>query len=160
MSRVVVRGARWLALSSVMIIIAVFAVTIAVAAEPEQQAAAEPAAVPAPPVEQASAPVAADGMVAYIDPATGKLTSSPTAEQRAAMQAALAAALDRSQDGLYDVVLPDGTVMRDLQGRFQSATVVRTAPDGSVHQECTTNPEVLDAPLPETDDASPVAVAE
>ncbi len=135
-----------------------------VATAEEQAAAAAPEVVAAAPAaEQATQPVAADGLVVYLDPETGAPTAHPTADQVAAMQAALAAALDRSQEGLYDVVLPDGTVMRDLQGRFESAVVVRVAADGSLHQDCITNPAALEvAPAQDGDQqpATPVAAAE
>lgn len=117
-----------------------------------------PTAAPAPAAETVQ-PIAAAGMVAYIDPVTGGHTSNPTPEQRAAMQAALAAALDRSQEGLFDVVLPDGTVMRDLQGRFQNAVVVRRGPDGTLTYDCVTNVEgVTAAPAPPATEP-PAAVA-
>lgn len=133
---------RRLALAAALVVMA--AALVATAEEPVATTAPEVAAT-ALSVEQAAQPLAADGLVVYLDPATGAPTAHPTADQVAAMQAALAAALDRSQDGLYDVELPDGTVMRDLQGRFQSAEVVRIAPDGSLHQACTTNPDALEA---------------
>ncbi len=87
----------------------------------------------------AQLPVGAAGKMVFIDPATGRVTSTPTAEQRAAMQDEVADMLNQSDEGLFDEFLPNGAVLRDLQGRFQSATVVRIAPDGSQHQECTTS---------------------
>jgi len=125
----------------------------AVAAQPQT-----PTTAPAPTAETVQ-PVAAAGMVAYIDPVTGGHTSNPTPEQRAEMRAALAAALNRSEEGLYDVVLPDGTVMRDLQGRFQNAVVVRRGPDGTLTYDCVTNVEgATAAPAPPATEP-PAAVA-
>jgi hypothetical protein len=124
------------------------------AAEPRQGAATQvEVAEPAP-------PVAAAGLVAYIDPVTGGHTSNPTDEQRAAMAAALANTLSRSQEGLVEVVLPDGSVMVDLQGRFQNAVVVRRGPDGTLTYGCVTSPEAATdttAPLT-TEPAAAVAV--
>lgn len=100
----------------------------AAAAPPEQAAAQIPA--------EMAPPVAAAGLVAYIDPATGGLTSTPTEEQRAALRAALAALVNESDAGLSEVMLPDGTVVMDLQGRFQEAVVVQVAPDGTRHLAC------------------------
>jgi len=88
---------------------------------------------------EAQLPAGAEGKMVFIDPATGRVSSTPTAEQRAAMQARVADMLSQSDEGLLDEVLANGAVLRDLQGRFQSATVVRIAPDGSQRQECTTN---------------------
>lgn len=93
-----------------------------------------------------AAPAEAAGLVVFIDPATGLQTSSPSDEQRAAMQAALAAALDRSEEGIYDVYLPDGSVMRDLQGRFQHALVAKVAPDGGLRYRCVTSVAGAEAP--------------
>lgn len=87
-------------------------------------------------VQATAAPVAAAGLVAYIDPATGGLTATPTEEQRAAMRAALAALVNDSDEGLVEVTLPDGSVMLDLRGRFQEALVVLMAPDGTRRYEC------------------------
>lgn len=99
----------------------------AAAAQEEQTATQENAT---------AAPVAAAGLVAYIDPATGGLTATPTEEQRAAMRAALAALVNDSDQGLVEVRLPDGSVVMDLQGRFQEAVVVQVAPDGAQHMQC------------------------
>ncbi|MEN8164669.1 MAG: hypothetical protein ABFS37_11120 [Acidobacteriota bacterium] len=88
---------------------------------------------------EAQPQVGAAGKMIFIDPATGRVTGTPTAEQRAAMQARVADMLNQSDEGLFDEVLANGAVLRDLQGRFQSATVVRISPDGSQHQECTTS---------------------
>ncbi len=100
----------------------------AAAAPPEQAAAQTPA--------EAAPPVAAAGLVAFIDPATGGLTGTPTEEQRAAMRTALAALANDSGEGLVEVRLPDGSVVMDLQGRFQEAVVVQVAPDGTQHRQC------------------------
>jgi hypothetical protein len=106
----------------------------------DDPAAATPSEQPAAQTPAEAAPtVAAAGLVAYIDPATGGLTSTPTEEQRAALRAALAALVDESDAGLSEVVLPDGTVVMDLQGRFQEAVVVQVAPDGTRHLACVGN---------------------
>ena len=128
----------------------------ALAAEPEETA--EPMSTQSPSAA-AGAPSQGAGMVAYIDPETGRLTSSPTEAQRAEMQAVLAAVLDRSQDGLYDVVLPDGSDMRDLQGRYQHAIVVRVAADGTQDAGCVTNPEAALSPASHAADRQPAAAA-
>jgi hypothetical protein len=101
--------------------------------EPAAAKQEEQTAVQAP---AETAPVAAAGLVAYIDPSTGGLTTTPTEEQRAAMRSALAALVNDSDEGLVEVTLPDGSVMLDLQGRFQEALAVLVAPDGTRHYEC------------------------
>jgi hypothetical protein len=114
------------------------------------------AAPPEQPVAQAAAeaapPVAAAGLVAYIDPATGGLTATPTEEQRAAMRAALAALVNDSGEGLVEVMLPDGSVVMDLQGRFQEAVEVQVAPEGTRHFQCVGS-------VPDTAGTPPAAAA-
>lgn len=128
---------------------ALTALTLALPALAEDGGAAAPAQTPTAspaPATATAPPVAAAGMIAYVDPVTGGHTSTPTEEQRAAMRAALEHALSRSVEGLQEVVLPDGSVMVDLQGRFQEAVVARRAPDGTLHTFCVIDPDVALAP--------------
>jgi hypothetical protein len=114
----------------------------------------------AAPQEQpvAQAPAAAAGLVAFIDPATGGLTATPTEEQRAAMRTALAALVNDSGEGLVEVRLPDGSVVMDLQGRFQEAVVVQVAPDGTRHMQCLGSvPDAAATPLSAPAPAPPAA---
>ena len=149
------RSIRFTAVAGLAIVSALAG--LALAAEVDE-APAEPTSAESPTVATGAPPQGA-GMVAYIDPETGRLTSSPTAAQRAEMQAELAAVLDRSQDGLFDVVLPDGSVMRDLQGRFQNAVVVRVAADGKLGAGCVTDAERALAPAPHATELQPAAAA-
>src|SRR5262245_4511296 len=55
------------------------------------------------------------------------------------------AALSHSDQGLQQVVLPDGSVMVDLQGRFQEYAVMEIGPDGKLRMRCVQRP---DAPAP------------
>jgi hypothetical protein len=122
---------RWstlLAVAAVSLALPVLAGDDPAAAAPPEQAAAQT------PAE--AAPVAAAGLVAFIDPATGGLTTNPTEEQRAAMRTALAVLVNDSGDGLVEVRLPDGSVVMDLQGRFHEAVVVQVAPDGARNLQC------------------------
>jgi hypothetical protein len=134
---------RWstlLALAAVSLALPALAGDNPAAAAPPAQAAAQTPAEAAP-------PVAAAGLVAYIDPATGGLTAAPTEEQRAAMRTALAALVNDSGEGLVEVRLPDGSVVMDLQGRFQEAVVVQVAPDATRHMQCIGNlPDVAATP--------------
>ncbi len=123
----------------------------AAAAPPEQAAAQTPAE---------AAPVAAAGLVAFIDPATGGLTTNPTEEQRAAMRTALAALVNDSGEGLVEVRLPDGSVVMDLQGRFQEAVVLQVAPDGTRHMQCIGSlPDAAATPSSAPAPAPPAAAA-
>ncbi len=74
-------------------------------------------------------------MRAYLDPETGTLGSMPTATTLSAKS--LDPALSRSSEGLVQKTLPDGTVMVDLQGRFQNASLAHLDTDGAVQVICT-----------------------
>ncbi|HOC44827.1 MAG TPA: hypothetical protein PKJ99_17575 [Thermoanaerobaculales bacterium] len=114
---------------------------------------------PVAPQEQAVTQAPAAGLVVYIDPETGKVTSTPTDAQRAAMQSALAELLNYSDEGLVEVVMPDGSVVMDLQGRFQSTLIVQVAPDGTRHfTQVGAAPDTIDA-LPAQPAPAPQAAA-
>jgi hypothetical protein len=89
--------------------------------------------------------VASEKTNSEVVPAQGGVTPVQDANQGVAMTAVLAATLNRSQEDMADVVLPNGSVMRDLLGGFQTAIVMRVAPDGSVTTECVTNLEAVTA---------------
>ena len=78
--------------------------------------------------------------------------------------AALRAALSRSQEGLFEVHLADGTVAIDLQGRFQVMSVVRMLPDGTISFECSTHldssGEYREATTTKQQQPAPLLVAE
>jgi len=72
-------------------------------------------------------------MVANIDEtrgANGEVTLPPE------MHAAIANMVNTSSEGLVEEVKEDGTVIVDLQGRFQSAMVVSIGPDGKMVSTC------------------------
>jgi hypothetical protein len=77
------------------------------------------------------------GMVVGIDPETGKL-GMPTPEQRQRLleQDQARAASSHSAEGLVEEHRPDGTVLIDLQGRFQEFATVRVGPDGKLIYQC------------------------
>lgn len=79
------------------------------------------------------------GMRAYVDPETGALVSQPVTEAQRLEAAAAAEAdnLNYSDIGLQKVMLPDGSVMVDLQGRYQMSMTVEVQPDGSLQASCT-----------------------
>jgi hypothetical protein len=83
------------------------------------------------------APVTAAGVRAFVDPATGELTSSPTRAQleRLALQAR-SSSVARSVVGLRPFELSRGGRGLNLQGRFQTALRVERGADGNFYQTC------------------------
>ena len=77
------------------------------------------------------------GMVVSIDPATGKPHSTPQLDPE--VQQALREMVNQSDEGLSPVSMRDGTVILNLQGRFQSAMVATVGPDGKVQSSCVTS---------------------
>ncbi len=77
----------------------------------------------------------APGMVIAVDPETGALVA-PTGIQRAKLGAAEPTGLLRTDQGLREVRLADGSVMIDLQGRFLEYAVARIGPDGCLRLGC------------------------
>lgn len=65
------------------------------------------------------------GRMVAIDPETGQL-GAPTPEQIQALRPALERAVEsRTDEGLKETRLPDGTVILDLDGRFQEHAMAR-----------------------------------
>ena len=91
------------------LLLALGAPALAGRAKPRPPAKADATVQPAP---------APAGMVAAVDPLTGRL-GRPTAAQRLGLGAAERTGLLHSSEGLTEVRLPDGSWMSDLQGRFQ-----------------------------------------
>jgi len=80
------------------------------------------------------------GLLYYRDPETGQL-GVPPADVMQALQ------LDErnfSDEGLEVVILPDGTKMIDLQGRYQMSSVIKPGQNGVIHH-CTSHPNTLNA---------------
>jgi hypothetical protein len=123
-------------------------------APPPAPACMAPAATTA-----AAAPAATDstggaGMLAFIDPQTGRLTSAPSDEQRAAMRIALAALLNESAEGLTAVQHADGRLSMDITGRFMHTATINLRPNGEPSLACTNRLE--DAVMHVTTPAIPV----
>jgi len=123
-----------------------------------------PAATPAEDEAPAAGPAVADGASGM--PVEGFRPLTP--EEERAAQEFLANALSRSTVGLVEEVLPDGTVRVDLQGRFQSLSVLRVRPDGTTYVESVRrNPTAAQPkgqaapsePAPEQADSAPTAAA-
>ena len=89
---------------------------------------------PAASVEAAD-PIGAAAMRVKLDPESGTLVhdTTPLAQNKAPE---LEAMLNRSDVGLVQEFLPNGTVRVDLQGRFQNASVAHIGDDGAVHTLC------------------------
>lgn len=101
----------------------------------------------------------AAGMRVTVDVETGDLLEPPLpreADVPKNVDSELDNALSRSTDGLEQVFHPDGRVSVHLRGRFQSASVARIDPDGSLETTCVETIEEADAFLAggESTDAS------
>jgi hypothetical protein len=68
--------------------------------------------------------------------ATPSANQAMSAEQEAQLRAFLAPRLNRSDEGLVEVVEPDGGITMDPQGRFQNVTLMRINADGEVEIGC------------------------
>ena len=82
-------------------------------------------------------------MMVFVDPETGQRVSRPITEAQRQMSRSARARLNRSSEGLDVVHRPDGSMMVNLQGRFQNTSVVRRAADGSLRMDCGTDAEPL-----------------
>ena len=82
------------------------------------------------------APAGEAGMRIYRDPETGEIGPPnpqfvPPAES----------SLSQDATGLKAVTLPDGSVMVDLQGRFQEAMIIQLDANGHPVKNCVSDPE-------------------
>ncbi len=68
----------------------------------------------------------------------GRIRAITPAEARALL-ASLIPSISQSDAGLTAVRLSNGALAVDLQGRFESATLAKIGPDGTVEAECVTN---------------------
>lgn len=115
-------------------VIAVLVTGAAIAEEPAATAetATETSAASVEEPETAPAP-AMSGLRVMIDPETGQMVVPPAAERhKMALSPAMQNALSRSDEGLPTVVLPDGTVMVNLQGRFQNLLFATVDAEGQL----------------------------
>lgn len=72
----------------------------------------------------------------YIDPDTGKLGGPPAGRVSPGLPIALQNNLSRSDEGLEKRLLPNGTALVHLQGRFKNTSVVTMTPAGEAHITC------------------------
>jgi hypothetical protein len=98
--------------------------------------AAPPTSVPTPAPARKSvavavaAPYGASGLRIQLDPETGDMVPA-TGED---------AAMSRSSEGLIEIHRPDGSVMVDLEGRFQEHSVMVRDASGRLRARCVHDP--------------------
>jgi hypothetical protein len=80
---------------------------------------------------------AGSGVMAAIDPATGKLRQ-PTAAESKALVAGIRS-MFQPFEALQAKSMPDGTMSVDLGTAFLNISVAQVGPDGVVHQVCVDN---------------------
>lgn len=81
---------------------------------------------------------AGNGMMAAIDPATGKLRQ-PTAAESKALAAGIESMLKSSASSLQAKQTADGTMSVDLGTSFLNISIAQVGPDGSIQQICVDN---------------------
>jgi len=111
------------------------------ALEPAPVAAPSPAAMPAaqpavPRSARATAPPFAPGRIIALDPETGELGAPSPAQLRSLRAAPGVAAVSRTEEGLTETRLTDGTVILDLDGRYQDQVVARLDRNGRLVYGC------------------------
>lgn len=79
------------------------------------------------------------GLVVVVDQETKELRA-PVGREAEELLGAIPA-LNQSDVGLKQVRLPDGSVMMDLQGRFQEYAFVTVGSDGKLRAACGSSPE-------------------
>ena len=79
-----------------------------------------------------------NGVMAAIDPATGKLRQ-PTAAESKALAAGIESLLKRSASTLQAKQTADGTMSVDLGTSFLNISIAQVGPDGSIQQICVDN---------------------
>jgi hypothetical protein len=87
--------------------------------------------------------VSTAGYVVHIDPATGRLASTPQGTAPAMFDEEMRNRLSTSSEGLVEKPspVPGGGTMVDLQGRFQNAFVAAVNDSGRVEATCVAKPE-------------------
>jgi hypothetical protein len=78
------------------------------------------------------------GQQVFVDPATGRLRQ-PTPEEAQRLAEGLQEMLNDSPDGLEVIQLPDGTMLVDLQGRFENVSLATVDAGGGLSLTCVDN---------------------
>ena len=84
---------------------------------------------------------------AYLNPETGEIEVGASAGAEANLDPDTQNALRRDDEGLVKVRHADGSVSMDLQGRFQSVSIVQINDDGTATTTCTDNAEAVEKAL-------------
>lgn len=103
-------------------------------------------------IAPATTPPGEAALRAYIDPETGEMTIGVASDATVALDPATQNALRRDSEGLVPVHHADGSVSVNLQGRFQSVSVVHITDDGS-RIICNENAEAVHGALDGRTDA-------
>jgi len=99
------------------------------ASNPDTAVSAEPQNMPAR-SGQMNPPAGSSGLRAYIDPWTGEVTSQPAPGTD--LRPMPRGTVSTTGPGLREVVLPDGSIMVDLQGQFRSTVTATVGADGEM----------------------------
>jgi hypothetical protein len=83
-----------------------------------------------------AAALGAGGRIVALDPETGQLGEPSPEQLRALRTDAGIASVSRSEEGLVETRLTDGTVILDLGGRFQDHVVARIDRNGRLIYDC------------------------
>ncbi len=83
---------------------------------------------------------------AYLDPETGELVVGPAPSSEGELDADTQNALRRDDEGLVVQHHADGSVSMDLQGRYQSVSVIQINHDGTASITCTDHAKLLGQP--------------
>jgi hypothetical protein len=83
----------------------------------------------------------------FINPETGELGGPPAGAEPPGLSIATQNRLNRSDKNLQIQHLPDGTMLMDLQGRFQNMSVVTLDQDGEAHLTCSHSVDQLEKAL-------------
>ena len=93
------------------------------------------------------------GLQLHLDPETGEATHRPADEAAHSREARLRRVLDRSDAGLEVRELPDGSRIVDLEGRFQSMSVLKADAQGQLQSGCISGARGLEAVIEESREA-------
>jgi hypothetical protein len=106
--------------------------------------------------DQGAAAPAEAGMMAYIDPETGDLTTGPVSAGELELDTETHNALRRDDSGLDVVTRADGSKVMNLQGRYQHVSVIHIDANG-VKTVCTDNEKSAEHNLNHAPAANPNA---
>jgi len=83
----------------------------------------------------------------FIDPETGELGGPPAGVEPPGLSVAIQKKLSRSDQGLEAQRLTDGTLLMNLQGRFQNMSAATLDAQGEAHLNCADSVEGMETAL-------------